>query len=85
VVLYVLVALVAAGVGAAVVRRPRRRLLIASCVVVVLGYLLVGSAFLAEGGAALGRFYLGTLTALLGMVGVVVLGVAECRWRRGRR
>jgi len=81
-VLYTLGALVLAIVGVAIVRRPHPHLLVLSASMVFLGFVTGALAFLAEGGAALGLFYLGTLVVLLGMVGVVVFGVARLRDRR---
>jgi hypothetical protein len=81
-VLYTLGGLVLALVGVAVIRRPHPRLLVLSASLVVLGFVVGALAILAEGGAALGRFYLGVFVALLGIVGVVVFGVARLRDRR---
>ena len=69
-------------VGVAMVRRPHNRLWVLSAALVVLGYLIAGLGFFVEGAAALGVLYLGALVVLIGLVGVVVFGVAGFRARR---
>jgi len=84
-VLYTLGALVLALAGLVLVRRRHQRLLAISIGLVPLGYLIAGVGLLVEGGAALGMFYFGTLVVLLGLVGIVVFGVASLRARCDER
>jgi hypothetical protein len=74
---YTLGAAVLALVGLIVVREPHRRLLCASMLALLVGYVAVGIGLLVGGVATLAWMYIGALVLLLGSVGVLVFGLAK--------